>query len=112
MVSDTPIVDFVQAHWKLSIIILAVCVVVSLCLIARLWVWGVGFASSERSRGRLFCLFRCSAGFSLPYFIAHQNDPRMKVTSNTVVRLLAVGTSDPEASAIIEEATPDASPTI
>jgi hypothetical protein len=40
MVSDTPIIDFMQAHWKLSIIILAACVAVSLCLIARLWVMG------------------------------------------------------------------------
>jgi hypothetical protein len=37
MVNDPTIIDFLVAHSKLGIIVLASCLFVSLCLIARLW---------------------------------------------------------------------------
>jgi len=37
MISDTPLIDFLLAHWKLAVALLIVCEGVSLCLIARLW---------------------------------------------------------------------------
>jgi cytochrome b subunit of formate dehydrogenase len=37
MVSDTPLIDFLVAHWKLAVALLVVCEGFSLCLIARLW---------------------------------------------------------------------------
>jgi hypothetical protein len=37
MVSDTPLIDFLLAHWKLAVALLIVCEGFSLCLIARLW---------------------------------------------------------------------------
>src|SRR6266513_932718 len=37
MVSDTPLIDFVLAHWKLAVATLIVCEGFSLCLIARFW---------------------------------------------------------------------------
>ena len=37
MVSYTPLIDFVLAHWKLAVATLIVCEGFSLCLIARFW---------------------------------------------------------------------------
>jgi hypothetical protein len=38
MMSDTPIIDLLAAHPTASIVVGAGCLLVSLCLIARLWV--------------------------------------------------------------------------
>lgn len=37
MMSDTPIVDFLRAHPNVRVILAAICIFVSLCLIVRLW---------------------------------------------------------------------------
>jgi hypothetical protein len=38
MISDTPIVDFLGEHRHLTVAVVAVSALISLCLIARLWV--------------------------------------------------------------------------
>ena len=38
MVSDTPLIDYFFAHWKLAVVLFIVCEGFGLCLIARLWV--------------------------------------------------------------------------
>ena len=37
MLSDTNAVDYLLTHWRVGIMVGAVCVALSLCLIARLW---------------------------------------------------------------------------
>ena len=42
MVTGSNAIDYLMAHWQLGVIVLAICLTISLCLIARLWVthWG------------------------------------------------------------------------
>src|SRR5437764_1503322 len=94
MVSDTPIIDFMQAHCKLSIIILAACVAVSLCLITRLWVMG------RRVRALRTITKVLGGSAPAPYAIVittRLNDPMEEISSGrrlSTIHLLAASLED------------------